>query len=138
MIGLPVGFFILFAIAVFCFFRRHSQRQKQRINNQQLPPISQQTKLQKTDQQQPLISGGYGGASGAEVDGLAYKTELEAQNRPQQYQELNAQPWTALHHQGETVVEAGPRSPQEVHAELMRLQPQELPVAAQNGMYGRR
>jgi hypothetical protein len=137
MIGLPVGFFILFAIAVFCFFRRRSQRQKQRINNQQLPPISQQTKLQQTGQQQPLMSGGYGGASGAEVDGLAYKTELEAQNRPQQYQELNAQPWTAPH-QGGSVLEAGLRSPQEVHAEFMRPQPQELPVAAQNGMYGGR
>jgi hypothetical protein len=127
MIGLPVGFFILFVIAVFCFFQRRSKRQKQRIN-QQLPPVSQQTRLQKPGPQQPLMSGGTGGVRGAEVDGLAYKTELEAQNRPQQYQELNAQPWGTLQ-QGGNVAEAGPRSPQEVHA-------LELPV--QNGMNPRR
>jgi hypothetical protein len=80
------------------------------------------------------MSGGTGGVRGAEVDGLAYKTELEAQNRPYQYQELNAHPWSTLH-QGGNVVEAGPRSPQEVHANFVRPQPHELPV--QNGMNGR-
>jgi hypothetical protein len=132
MIGLPVGFFILFAIAVFCFFRRRSKRQKQRIN-QQLPPFLQQTKPQETNAQQPLMSGSTGGVRGAEVDGLAYMTELEAQNRPQQYQELNAHPWSTLHQEGRAM-EAGPRSPQEVHANFMQPQAHELPVVAQNGM----
>jgi hypothetical protein len=83
------------------------------------------------------MSGGTGGVRGAEVDGLAYKTELEAQHRPRQYQELNALPWSTQHQDGR-VAEAGPRSPQEVHASFERPSPQELPVGAQSGVDGRR
>ncbi|KAF1837361.1 hypothetical protein BDW02DRAFT_566214 [Decorospora gaudefroyi] len=124
MIGLPVGFFVLFAVTVSCWLYRRSKRQQKRIN-QHGPPVSQQAIPQQAYQQPPPMREGH------EVDGLGYKTELEAQSG---HHELNSHPQSNLMYGG-GVVNTGERSePQEMQANSRQQPPQELP----NGNDGRR
>ena len=139
-VGVGVGLFVLFLVIAIWFFWRRSKKRKQRMNenaqrmNEQtyfarLQPDMHHRYGQPTYDQQT-----YGQPSqpsqerrGEEVDGLAYKTEMESRHRSNQYQEMNAHSANTPH-QGGQVVEAQEKTdPQEMPLSYRQHPPQEMP-----------
>ncbi|KAG9379796.1 hypothetical protein A1F94_010152 [Pyrenophora tritici-repentis] len=121
-VGIGVGIFVLFASMAIFLFWRHSRKRKREINQQpqftSYQPIGQQTTAPAQQQWQ---------RQGVEVDGLAYKTELEAQPKPQQYQEMNAYPHTNPFQGGHIVEAQSTRDPQEMPQTFGQQAPHEMP-----------
>jgi hypothetical protein len=82
--------------------------------------------MQQTDPQESWMR------QGEEVDGLAYRSEVEAQDKqhqyqPHQYQEMNAHPY-GNQYQGSPMVEAqGTQDAQEMPLSYRQHPPQEMP-----------
>ncbi|KAI4662357.1 uncharacterized protein J4E79_004646 [Alternaria viburni] len=132
-VGVGVGLFLLFAGLGFWAFRRHSKKRSRQINQQaQIQSALMQPRMQRTDPPQSWMR------QGQEVDGMVYRSEVEAQDKQphyqsQHYQEMNANPYGNQFQGGPMVEAQGTRDPQEMA--LNQRPPQEMPG---NGAFGQR
>lgn len=132
-VGVGVGLFLLFAGLGFWAFRRHSKKRSRQINQQaQIQSALMQPRMQQTDPPQSWMR------QGQEVDGMAYRSEVEAQDKQphyqsQHYQEMNANPYGNQFQGGPMVEAQGTRDPQEMA--LNQRPAQEMPG---NGAFGQR
>ncbi|KAG9192296.1 hypothetical protein G6011_11030 [Alternaria panax] len=134
-----VGLFLLFAGLAFWAFRRHSKKRMRQINQQAQTQVGVlHPKMQQTNPQQSWMR------QGEEVDGLAYRTEVEAQSKPHQhqpytFQEMNAHPYGDSQFQGGPIVEAqGTHDAQEMPLSYRQYPPQEMPGSMRDGGVERR
>ncbi|KAE8826636.1 hypothetical protein PTNB73_08142 [Pyrenophora teres f. teres] len=130
-VGIGVGIFVLVASIAIWAFWRHSRKRKRAIN-QQSQLTSNQPMVQQTATQQQWQS------RGVEADGLAYKTELEAQHNPERYQEMNAYSHTNPFQGGHIVEAQSTRDPHEMPQTFWQHARQEMPGDSRSETAGRR
>ena len=123
-VGIGVGLFVLFASIAIWAFWRHSRKRKRAINHQPQLATYQSAGHQTTVQQIPAHQQWQ--RQGAEVDGLAYKAELEAQHKPEQYQEMSVYPHANPFQGGHLVEAQSIRDPQEMPQDFAQHPPQEM------------
>jgi hypothetical protein len=134
-VGVGVGGFLLFTGLAIWAFRRHSKKRTRQINQQiQTQAGILQPKMQQTSPPQPWIR------QGEELDGLAYRNEVEAQDRPHQYQpypsqEMNEHSYGSRFQGGGIVEAQGTPDAQEMP--LSYKYPQEMPGSTQAGHVAR-
>jgi hypothetical protein len=131
-VGVGVGLFLLFAGLAIWAFRRHSKKRTRQINEQAQTQASVlQPKMSQTNPPQPWIG------QRDEVDGLAYRTEVEAQDKPHQYQsyqaqEMNANPYGSQFQGGPILEAQGTHDAQEMPLSYKHHPPQEMPGGTQD------
>lgn len=135
-VGIGVGLFVLFASIAIWAFWRHSRKRKRAINHQTQYAAQQRAGQQMTTQQTSAQQ--QWPRHGVEADGLAYRTELEAQSKPEQYREMNAHRWESRYQGGHVVEAQSTRDPQEMPLTFGQHPPQEMPGNTQSDAVGRR
>ncbi|CAN9087401.1 unnamed protein product [Alternaria alternata] len=137
-VGVGVGLFLLFAGLAIWAFRRHSKKRTRQINEQAQTQASVlQPKMSQTNPPQSWIG------QRDEVDGLAYRAEVEAQDKPHQYQpyqaqEMNANPYGSQFQGGPILEAQGTHDAQEMPLSYKHHPPQEMPGGTQDRGVDRR
>ena len=121
-VGVGVGVFLLFAGLAVWAFRRHSKKRTRQFNQQ---AQTQSNLLQPSMQQREAPQSWM--RQGEEMDGLGYRSEIEAQNELHQYQEMSAHSYGNQFQGGPLVEAQETHDAQEMPLNYRQHPPQEMP-----------